>query len=346
MTIYIVFWIIILLMVFFELKFDVVVCEKVRFKSKKISFFVIYIFSILVGIFRNEFLGVDVLNYRSHFYSLRQVGLLDSLKYGDSDWGFFLFSKIISLFTEEYNTYKAVLYIITFTIVAVIIYKQSRYPAISFMVYFGLGFWGYNFCILRQALAISICFWGFKFAKDRQLIRFIICVIVATLIHSTAIIFIIIYPIINTKINGISMTKRFALMIIAYVFGKLGLPFVYHFFHTDYSTFIIQNQGMAKLIMLLCIIMFIQLLIVNIPFSKKEEYDAAFISVYTQIVSLFFSLFTRMTQYFILFLVLVVPEVCEKKKNTLVNLIFVFIFTIMYFLMLDGMSIVPYVSIF
>lgn len=346
MTIYIVFWIVILLMVLLELNTKSVVWGKVKVSSNKISFCVIYIWGTMLGIFRDEFLGVDVLNYRSHFYSLKQMSLINSLKYGDSDTGFYFLTKLLSMFSKDYDTYKAFLYIITFTIAAIIIYRKSCYPAISFMVYFGLGFLGYNFCILRQALAMSVSFWAFKYAKERCLRKFILSVGFASLFHSTAIVFLIVYPIINSKINGISLMKKTLIMIGTYIFGRVGLPYVYRFFHTDYSSYIIQNQGMSKLIMFIIIFMFIQIAITKISFRKKEEFDTAFITIYMQIIALFFSLFTRITQYFSFFLVLVIPEVCEQKKNVLIKIFFIGIFSFLYFWTLNGMNIVPYISTF
>ena len=346
MAIYIIFWILILLMAFLELKSDAIVCGKIKIQSRIISFVCIFVFAIILGIFRNGFLGVDVLNYRSHFYSVRKMNWLDTFSYGDTDIGFYIISKIISLFTSDYDVYKAILYIITTTIVACIILKQSRYPAISFMVYFSLGFMGFNFCILRQALAMSICFWGFRFAKEKKLIKFIFLVFIAALFHSTAIVFIFVYPIINSKISGISMIKKVALMVLAYIFGRVGLPYLYRFFHTDYSSVAISNQGLTKLLIYIILIVGIRMLLSGSTNDRKKEFETAFVSIYMQLIALSFSLFTRITQYFIFYLVLVVPEVYEKRKNNLIHVGFIIVFTILYFVNLNGMNIVPYVTVF
>lgn len=346
MAIYIIFWISILLMVFLELKTTALICGKIRIESRIISFISVFAFAILLGVFRNGSLGVDVQNYQLHFFAVRNLNWLDTISYGGTDAGFYLVTKVISLFTDDYDIYKSILFIITTTTVSCIILKESRYPAVSFMVYFSLGFIGFNFCILRQALAMSICFFGFRFAKDKKLIKFIFWVFIAALFHSTAIVFIFVYPIINSKISGISMIKKVLLMVVAYIFGRVGLKYVFHFFHTDYSSVAISNQGMTKLLIYVLIIIGIRMLLSESINNRQKEYETAFVSIYMQLIALSFSLFTRITQYFIFYLALVVPEVFEKRKNNLIYLSFIIVFTILYFVNLNGTNIIPYVTIF
>lgn len=353
MNIYIIFWIFIVVMSYIELNSDVIRWGRVRIPSKKICFVSVVIFATLLGCLRNDFLGVDVNNYRSHFYSVSQYGLKETIEYGrSSDVVFFILSRILAVFSKEYSVYKVLLYILTFGVSAWVIYKKSKYPTVSFMTYIALGFLGYNFCILRQAIAMAVCFYAFKYVEEKKIKKFIIAVVVAASLHSTAIVFLAVYPIVNSKISSISTFKKIMIMIASFVFARFGLPIAFRLFHTNYSADAIAGQGFVKLLTYIVIIAGISVLYSSKSDTMEDKsnykrlYDTAYMSIYMQIIALSFSLFTRISQYFVFYIALVVPYIFLNDKKRIYFVLYAAMCSMLFFYMLPGMDIVPYVSIF
>jgi hypothetical protein len=56
---------------------------------------------------------------------------------------------------------------------------------------------------MRQSIAMSICLFAYMFAEKRKLMPFLILVAMATLIHKTAILFCIVYPLPHVKLKPI-----------------------------------------------------------------------------------------------------------------------------------------------
>lgn len=352
MDIYLVLLIVVIICCFAEVNIDVLKIGRFRIRMRNLSFFIVFLFILLLGILRYELLGVDVRNYRNYFYAYGRYQIKDILSEITRDNGYMLLNKLVSLLTNEYWVYKGILYTITFGIYSVVVYRKSRYPAMSFLIYLGLGFLGFNFCILRQALAVSVCFYSFQYIKDKKPVRFVEFVLLAATIHKTAVFYLLLYPIANDTVKNISLFKKICL-VIASIFGAIFiLPYLYQMYRIDYSETSTAGEGYEMLLFYIVVIIGIVYLIkkTNSRSYFATEENAAVAVIYFQIVALFFSLFTRMTSYFSLMITTLLPNVIEKCKNkNWITLITVIIFSFMYFwkvYMTAGEGILPYLSQF
>lgn len=126
---------------------------------------------------------------------------------------FFLITKCITCFTTDYQIYLGLIgapYIIS---TMYIVYKYSKQPLVSVIIFMAL-YYLYSFFLIRQMLSISFILLAFVFMKKKKPFLFTIMVLIATLIHQTAIIFLIAYPICKYVKFG---KKNF--IIIAITFG-------------------------------------------------------------------------------------------------------------------------------
>lgn len=307
-----------------------------------------------MGIFRQELLGVDVINYRSDFFYYGKQSFSFIIRNIIDDNGYYLLNKIVYMFSNDFWLFKAILYFITFTLFSYVIYKKSRYPAISYLLYIAFGFIGLNFCILRQAIAISICFYSFRFIKEKRPFIFIIVVTIAITFHKTAIFYLFLYPLANGFYENVSRLKKLIFIGCAFMIARFGLPIMYQFYKTDYSDMAIAGTGLNLLILDLLLILGLGFLIKNHYKDKTDknnltvEYNALFVTIYTQIIAIFFALFNRITMYFSIMLTIVVPNLIAqfKKKNWLL-LVVICICTLLYAVILisNDSDTIPYLSI-
>lgn len=356
MTIYIVLWILIILLCFLEVNCDVIKIGRYTIaRTKQISFWILYIFILLMGIFRQELLGVDVINYRSYFFYYGNQNFINIIKNFADDNGYLLVNKIIYMFTNDFWMFKAILYFFTFTIFSYVIYKRSRYPAVSYLCYAAFGFIGLSFCILRQAIATNICFYSFRFIKEKKPVIFVLFVLVAISFHKTALFFLFLYPLANGFYENISRFKKIILLVFAVFVARFGLPVMYQFYRTDYSDKVIAGGGYNMLILDIIIILGLGFLIKKHAKNKEDEnnltieYNALFVTIYAQVIATFFALFSRITLYFGIMFTIVVPNLIAKfKRKNWLLIIAICIFSLLYVIILNSndTKIVPYLSIF
>ncbi len=73
--------------------------------------------------------------------------------------------------------------------------ESSRYAWVGMAIYY-LVLFPYSLNLMRQSIAIALLFWGFKFIEQRKLLKYMFVVFVSTLFHTTAVVGVVVYPIV------------------------------------------------------------------------------------------------------------------------------------------------------
>ena len=114
-------------------------------------------------------------------------------------------------------------FLVTSLMITIISYaaikKNSKYPAESLFLYVTLGFYAFQFNVIRQSLAIGIILYATKYMYDKNFLKYFILVLCASLCHTTALIMIPVYFLANINWN-----KKKKLIILISMFA---LSFAY-----------------------------------------------------------------------------------------------------------------------
>lgn len=163
--------------------------------------FPLILFAIIFGM-RYD-VGVDHLGYLH--------GYLQKIHVGKNEPLFFLFAEIGWKLNWHYVLYFG---LIAFTQVLFFFYafKNERYiyPFLVFFL-FTNGEWVFWMNGIRQALAMCIWIFSIKYIEEKKLWKYLIWCVVATLIHKSAIVLIVFYPILR---NGRDYFKSIPLQLI------------------------------------------------------------------------------------------------------------------------------------
>lgn len=155
---------------------------------------------LALGVFaglRDISFGTDLLGYQDRFLSyVPFVGyneiVMDYKQGTMKDFLFYITMKIFSDVGLSYQVFMAAVtgfYIIT---VSILIFKYSKKPVISFIMFFCLAWLPFSFTGLRQTVAMGICIISLIFLlNDKQSISAIVCIFLAGFVHSSAWIFFI-----------------------------------------------------------------------------------------------------------------------------------------------------------
>jgi hypothetical protein len=174
--------------------------------------FPLILFAIIFGM-RYD-VGVDHLGYL-HKY-------LDKIHAGKNEPLFSLFAELGWKLNWHYVIYFSVIAFVqvTFFFYA---FKNERYlyPFLVFFL-FTNGEWGFWMNVIRQALAMCIWIFSIKYIEDKKLWKYLIWCVVATLIHKSAIILIVFYPILrNGRDYFKSIPMQLILLVSAFVLKEM-----------------------------------------------------------------------------------------------------------------------------
>lgn len=298
--------------------------------------------------------------YLPYFEMITQMNIVDILNY---EWMpdklFYIVMKLISIITSNYQVFIAIMAIPFTVFVMVIIYKYSKQPLLSVIIFISL-YYAYAFFLMRQVIAMGIVFYSFKHIKNRKVLKFIITILIASLFHNTAVIFLIAYPICRYIKFGV---KNYIAIIVAYLIAKLSSNLIlqiveYIDFSGRITNGIIHNiYQMSDDISIVGLLITVSILIISTIYYKKledeEKDEANYLLNLSTIGSTIYCFsgaiteFYRVALYFSLFNVLLLPNTLSSKKNKkdlLVYEIVIGLIFVIYFLTrtINNIGINPY----
>lgn len=290
-------------------------------KNRRNQYFVIIATGLLVLIIglRSEEMGVDLVSYLPSFtrlnnFSWEQLFSLDS--YLNYEKGYIFFNKTIGSISTDYNFFLFVCAAVSIIPIGIFVYKNSTNVLLSFLVNLSLPTFLVTFSALRQAIAIGITVLAFEFIKRRKPLWFIVTTLLAACFHSSAAIFLIAYPLyyIKTGKNG-GWISAIALPIIY----MLRFPMFEVLSKIFKKNAAVDNNGALMLFVVFSIVYIFCLFFGD---RKNNERTNGLSNIFwaacaIQALGGVYSIVIRVGYYFMLYLVLLLPEVFEDMKNRL-----------------------------
>lgn len=166
---------------------------------------------------RSQTMGIDLLGYLPSFDYLHECSWTHILKmksYLNYEKGFVLFNKLVGSIQPSRQLFLFVCAALSIIPVGVVIHKYSKNELFSLVVLLGLPVMLVPFSALRQGIAIGITLLAFIEIPDKKPIRFILLTLLASTFHSSALVFLIAYPVYYIrKSKAISITSVVALPV-------------------------------------------------------------------------------------------------------------------------------------
>ena len=274
-------------------------------------------------------------------------------KYSEFEWGFMVLYNIAKSLSDSYTMMLFIEATILYMCMFHVIKTHSLYPIFSLFIYYCMSFAGIFF--VRQNIAMIILLCSLKYIYERKIIPFIIIVCIASLIHRTAIIFLLSYPIYKyyyslkfiivsvliTTLLGLFLTKLMLNMI-----GGLGLGIISAKINayldlgendnsTTFSTTGILIRGLINRAFL--VILYLSILnkdrAQNRVLNGLINLNIFGIILYIILTPIAFSL-GRVTAYFDILQIFILPYLFTKctfrAKYTIISLLSIYLFFRLY----------------
>lgn len=332
-----------------------VISNKIRCKDnmtkKKIYCFLVFIALTFVAGFRSRYVGgVDTnVVYIPTFERICGMTMEQiSLRYS-KDISFYMLTKLFTYISTDYRVYLLVIALFITGSYCRFVYLYSNYPLMSFLTFFALGYYGAEFQLLRHCIALSILLYAYPYIRDKMLLKFLIVVFIASLFHSTAVVFLLAYPISHVKIGLKQWGAIIAVIVLCY-YGKSIVKYIMNFMLADverYSNYIAANYSVTLSVtgaLILICLYFVSFVLTNKVSRGEEEVKILFnmsaLSICFMAMVLIIGEFHRISMYFGIYNTLLLPASIDsyrrngkRSREKIIIIMAIMLILIVYFLL-------------
>lgn len=287
-----------------------------KYINNKTCLIVMFVILLLFAGLRDSDVGSDALVYKNFFQIVSNYNLLDLIRLNSFEIGFKILTKFCSLFCN-YNLYIFIITFISLFGFYFFIKKYSNNYLMSIFLFIVANIYIYLFCTIRQTVAISILLVSIKYVFTNEKIKFILLVLLAASFHKTALIFMPVYLLKWIDINKIGIKKIIILYLIIFIFKRQIVSLFINFFYSSYNNHIISGGGYFLLLILIVLAAFIYYFVNKKKLYNNEVklfYNIYLVSILFQILATSQGYINRITLYFMIPLIILLPKIIQKNK--------------------------------
>lgn len=304
--------------------------------------------------YNNGYNYISKLDFKSIISSLhifKAASLIYPFKF---ESGYVIMNWIISHLGFSYHFLLIICAAINMSVFGKLIYKYSKIPWLSFVIFCTFGTYLYFFGILRQSLALCFFMISFMFAIEGKYKKSTMMYIITFFFHRASVVLI---PILLLIYKNKKISKKNAIIMLL-----LSIPFA---FLSKYLVSAVQSLvnyfnggsyvggsfGINNLLLFLYIIAIIVIIFTNFKNNYENKVFhavtwALFISIFIDIMGQYNEVWERSVQMYSSFLILLIPYVInqyiKQKEIILVNVLIVGLLLAYMCSYLQGYYIVPY----
>lgn len=277
------------------------------------NIFIIFVFiQLFLGSFRMEGVGTDTfayVRYMNYNYSLSYNEVYNEWVHNDPV--FYILVKFLYDPFQSYTIVFAFLQIAFWIPLGITMYKYSDRCLLALLVFVLLKYHFNVWSAIRQGFALSFIICSYSYLIHEKKKSFFLCIALATLAHSSALLFLMAYP-----LRNICLYEKKRVLLGAVVMAFLVMPFL-----QDLNLFSAErlNKGSASnlFILLTTIISFIFIYIKFNTQSNKNNnllFNLSFVALLMAILGFKVTLGYRVLIYFGFFISMLVSNVVYSNR--------------------------------
>ncbi|MFW6015621.1 MAG: EpsG family protein [bacterium] len=184
-----------------------IIIPKANGNNRKVYLFITFSIMFFYSALRGSSVGIDTSNYLDIFNEIKYMGLVNSVKTLRFEYGFIFFNYLLS-FTNNAQLFLIATSLFIFYSFSKTIYRYSYNVIISTFLFVAF-FFGRTMNTVRQFVALSIILLSLPYLFNKKTLKFVIMVIMASMFHSTAILFMVLtlYALPKININNYTLLK-------------------------------------------------------------------------------------------------------------------------------------------
>ncbi|KAF0091901.1 MAG: polysaccharide polymerase [Fusobacteria bacterium] len=290
----------------------------IKDKNKRnLNILVIISFAIIIlqGL-RKSSVGVDLFGYLKALEVAKFLDFVPSVKLLNYEVGYLFYSQFFAKLNVPDQFY---IFIVAVTIIMPITYiwiKNTKMPGLSVFIYLTLGFFTFTFSGLRQSIALAITFFSFKYIQEKKFVKFLLLVLLAMSFHTSAIVFIMAYPLYHFKLNLYHFLFIIPSLIIVFILKSQIFVIIYKIYRGYKGEIEVTNAYTMLIVMIFVLILayiFANKEKTNINLNAYRNY--MLIAIIFQIFASQSNMIMRAGYYYFIFITLLLPEVIQSQRD-------------------------------
>ena len=281
---------------------------------------------IFVCGFRYMHLTGDLMKYEATYQGLlNQSWFSEYAWHGGRNAGFQWLMKFVAELTQgDFQVFLFTLAVFTQIAAAVLIYRYSPAPWMSYLVWNCMAFYVvYDFTTIKQGLAMAVLMYALICVFENRTKAFVAVTLLAGFIHAPALCFLPAYWIVKTRVNRQSLVFYIFAAAIIFVFRTRLMNFVTELYYAgnDEMDFIMTSASPGGRFAVIVLIAAAGLLLKGFREKRFEQlFHIILIAAVFQMFSSFDNIFTRLADYYLQFAVLFIPMIFyDDQRNGPVN---------------------------
>lgn len=298
-------------------------------------------------------------------YWRRLIPTFQEIQFGvdvDSEPGFVALNRAVQVFTDDPQWLVAVLSVLTIALIYRFIIRMSLDPALSVFVFVFGGFFLEVFNLAQQGLAIAILLNTIEFALRKNYLALILGTALAATIHSSALVWIVVWPLLLFRFGRVWRVVMIALAAIILTWAPQLLVSLAEGLAPEYAWYLTSDYGVARSVnpsvvfsaVSLCILC----VIVVRAGDRGDVYPDAVVNLLIVGVLLLFAtltiayFFSRLIYYFspvqMIALPLLLSAISNVRLRAVARVVFmtiIFAAFVLQFLVWNAHGVLPYDSV-
>ena len=263
--------------------------------------------SLLSGL-RHQYLTGDMQSYCYKYWrTLNEGWFSEELFQEGRNFGFNWLLKFFSTLSDgEFQVFLIVSAIFIEVVVAYLIYKYSPLPWFSFLVWNCMGFYAFGFSAIKQSIAMGLVMIAFVGIMEERPKQFLVFTILAGFVHAPALIFIPAYFLSKRKFTLQTLIIYICGAIVIFINKNQIVKLMQDFYYEDKLFSNSADLGGRFFLIVLFIIAGFALKGFNGKYFSKVA-NLIVVAAVLQMFSGFDNVFTRLTDYYLQFLIIFIP---------------------------------------
>lgn len=231
------------------------------------------------------------------------------------NFGFAWLSKFLSQVSDgDFQLLLIFIAIVTEIAVAIIIYRYSPAPWLSYLLWNCFGFYIFGFSAIKQALAMGLLMFAFVGIMEEKPKKFLLWTLLAGCVHAPALIFLPAYWLAK---SDLSRSKLFAYVIgagLIFVFRDQIVTFISEFYYEETSYAVNDRLG-GRFVMIVALLVAGLIICGFSGKSFTRLFNLMAVAAILQMFSGYDNIFTRLTDYYFQFVILYLPMMLYAEAD-------------------------------
>lgn len=267
--------------------------------------------------FRYMYLVGDLIKYATSYYayagggySLFSEAVFQEGRNAGFQWVSLLFARLSK---GDFQIFLFALALFCQIAVAVLIYRHSPKPWLSYLVWNCMSFYlTYDFCTIKQGLAMAVLMYAVSNALDRKPIIFYLLALLAGFIHAPALVVLPAYWLMNRRVDRTLIIAYLIFAVLVYIFRSrivVSLGELYYEGNQEMSFSFKASRigGRTALIVLIAVTGMLLKGFQEVRFQGL--FNLMVMAAIIQMFSMYDNVFTRLADYYFQFSVLYIPMI-------------------------------------